>query len=371
MRAMTHGLRLIAVLLLLAPLRGIAQDADSSYVWRSADGQFAALTVAGSSAGPQKRVVPLQGGTLLRVEGVGAVPAFDVQLRPPADVAPEIARSRKSAPIFVVADTHGEYEILAGMLQAHRVIDARLRWSFKDGHLVVLGDVFDRGAHQVEILWLLYELEAQARRAGGALHFVLGNHELMVLGGDLRYLHPKYLDTTRALGAQSYSQLFGPDSVLGQWLRSRPAVLKLDDTLYLHGGLSPGLVDRQLTQAQINAAIREVAAGAPITGEAQRERAQYLMGQDGPLWYRGYFADAGGGAADADISRLLTHFGARRIVVGHTRVPTIQALYDGRVLAVQVYPRRTAAGVEFETLMIRDRELLRCRPDGTREPLGR
>jgi len=370
MRAMTHSIRLAALLLVLLALPAFAQDTDSIYVLRDAAGKFAAYTVTDTGQGLHRRDVALAQDAVISIAGVGNLPSFPVTLRPPAKPAAEVAKSRKSAPIFVVADTHGEYEILAEMLKAHRVVDKQLRWSFGDGQLVVLGDVFDRGAHQVEILWLLYELEAQARRAGGALHLVLGNHELMVLGGDVRYLNAKYQDTTTALGAPSYSQLFGVESVLGQWLRTKPAVLRLNDTLYLHGGLSPGLVDRNLTLTQINATIREVAAGTGFVNGPERDRAQFLMGPEGPLWYRGYFAEvAGAVASDADIDRVLAHFGASRIVVGHTRVPTIRLLYQGRVVAVQVYPRRTDAGVEFETLLIRGRVLARCRPDGGTERL--
>jgi hypothetical protein len=358
------------VCLLFLSATGFAADADSVYVLRDAAGKFSAWTVAETPQGLRKQSVALADGSVLTVAGVGALPAFKVKLRPPAQNAPEVAKTRKSAPIFVVADTHGEYEILAGMLQKHGVVDQALRWKYGNGNLVVLGDVFDRGAWQVEILWLLYELEDQARKAGGAVHFVLGNHELMVLGGDLRYLNAKYRATAAAFGADSYSQLFGPDTVLGQWLRTRPALLRLDDALYLHGGLSPRLVERNLSQQQVNATIRAVINATPLPSTADQERAQLLLGPEGPLWYRGYFPEAGAGmATDADVRRVLEHFGASRVVVGHTRVPTIQVLYGGKVVAVQVYPRRTPAGVEFETLLIRGQALSRCKPDGSAERL--
>jgi diadenosine tetraphosphatase ApaH/serine/threonine PP2A family protein phosphatase len=203
------------------------------------------------------------------------------------------------------------------------------------------------------------------------VHFVLGNHEVMVLGGDLRYLNPKYGTTAGVLGVGSYSQLFGPDSVLGQWLRSRPAVLKLNDLLFLHGGISPRLVELDIPLAQINASIRAALDPVPPAGEAERERAAFLLGQDGPLWYRGYFAESRAAATpDFEIVRMLEHFGVSRILVGHTRVPTIQSLYDGRVIAVQVYPRRTVSGaVEFETLLMRGGVFYRARPDGSTERL--
>ena len=267
----------------------------------------------------------------------------------------------------MVADTHGEFEILAGLLMKQGVVDDRLRWKFGRGRLLILGDVFDRGAHQTEILWLLYELEAQARKAGGAVYLVLGNHETMVLRGDLRYLHAKYRETAELLEVASYSQLFDGGSVVGQWLRSKPAVLRLNDYLSLHGGISPDLVDRQLSLADINSSVRAVLMGREPAAGAERERAEFLFGEAGPLWYRGYFPQetAGAIATTADIDRIRRHFGVRTLLVGHTRVPTITPLYDGRVYAVQVYPRRDTFGnAIFEALLIRDGKFFRALPTG-------
>jgi hypothetical protein len=275
----------------------------------------------------------------------------------------EIAVPARS-PIFVVADTHGEYEILAQMLTSQKIVDARLRWAFGRGHLVVLGDVFDRGPNHLEILWLLYSLEAQAEKAGGGVHLVLGNHELMAMKGDARYLNPKYVETAQVLGAPAYAALFAPDSVLGQWLRSKPVVLKVNDLLCLHGGISRALVDQRLTLAQINGAVRHWLEGS--VPEEEAGRADFLTTSLGPLWYRGYFAEAGDftGATMADVDLTLAHFGVRRILVGHTIVPTITPLYDGKVIAVQVYPRREGGAVHFESLLIHPGELLRATPDG-------
>ena len=70
------------------------------------------------------------------------------------------------------------------------------------------------------------------------------------------------------------------------------------------------------------------------------------MGSDGPLWYRGYFPNGGAPAAASlqDIDRIREHFGVQTILVGHTTVPTITPLYQGKVIAVQVYPRRDDGG---------------------------
>ncbi len=358
---------------LLSIFEAAAADLDAPYVMRTPDGKLEAWTVEQVADVPQKRVDKLAPGGKITVGAVGDFPAFEVALRPPPPAASESVKTRARAALFVVADNHGEYEILAGMLMRHQVIDAKMHWSFGRGYLVILGDVFDRGAHQTEILWLVYALEAQARKAGGGVLFVLGNHETMVLRDDLRYLNPKYRRSAAVLGVNTYSELFGSRSVLGEWLRTRAAVLKVNDFLCVHGGISRELVDRKLPLPEINRAIRSVLDDRMPSTEEERERAGFLFGEAGPLWYRGYFSDAPGGAQSSieDIDRSLRYFGVSRILVGHTRVPSVTPLFGGKVIATQVYPRRRADGsVEFEALSIRDGAVYRARPDGSTERLA-
>jgi hypothetical protein len=275
--------------------------------------------------------------------------------------------------MFVVADTHGEYEILVAMLKKHGVVDAQLGWKFGRGELVVLGDVFDRGPNHTEILWLLYQLEAEARSVGGGVHLVLGNHETMVLMGDLRYLNPKYVQTAQLLGVRTYSELFGATSVLGQWLRTMPTMLRINDLLCLHAGISRALVDSGMSLREINAGVRALLDGSMPADDAQRERAALLLGTMGPLWYRGYFAEqtAFPTATMADVNFALEKFGAHRMLIGHTIVPTVTPLYEGKVIAVQVYPRRDDDGrSRFESLLIKRDGTWRAKLDGTVEPLS-
>jgi diadenosine tetraphosphatase ApaH/serine/threonine PP2A family protein phosphatase len=356
---------------LFAFAAALSWGADGPYVWQQPSGGVEVWSVLDTNGGPRGNTETLPQGTKLTIPAVAGsagadVPAFHVEVRAPASVAADTVKTRANAPLFVVADTHGEYELLVAMLRKHGVIDAALRWSFGRGHLVVLGDVFDRGPNHTEILWLLYELEAQAARAGGGSHLVLGNHETMVMRGDLRYLHPKY-QLTAAAFASNYSKFFEPGSVLGQWLRSRPAVLKINDLLCAHGGISPALIARKLSLADVNAGVRAALTGATPEAEATRERNEFLMGSEGPLWYRGYFPEQKDfpPATGADIDAMLKWFGVKRILVGHTIVPTITPLYEGRVVAVQVYPRRGADGaVSFESLAVRKGEFLRATLEG-------
>ena len=98
------------------------------------------------------------------------------------------------------------------------------------------------------------------------------------------------------------------------------------------------------------------------------------MGELGPLWYRGYFGDPQHAVRETSdqVDSALRHFGANTILVGHTRVPTVTPLYDQRVIAVQVYPRRdeTSGQAVMEAVKIESGRLLRARIDGTTEPLA-
>jgi hypothetical protein len=338
---------------------------DGPYVFPAADGAWRVVRVDAGSEGLQRRETLVKDDPFITVEAVGDQPSFRVPLRN-VPAAREVLELPAKSPLFVVADTHGEYEILARQLREHGVIDDKLSWSFGRGHLIVLGDVLDRGPRQTEILWLLYKLEAEAAKARGGAHLVLGNHETMVLLGDLRYLHPRYQETTRVLGAATYSHLLRGDSLLGRWLRSRPTILRVNDALFLHGGVSRALADSGMLIAEINTRVRELLSGArPDTPDARR-RAELLLGSLGPLWYRGYFDNPSFPKADdEDIAHALGVFGVRRIYIGHTVVPAITPLYGGRVIAVQVYPRLEADGdTQFENLLIRNGAMWRALPGG-------
>lgn len=356
------------VLLAFATASGAAPLQDGPYVIQRNDGKWVARWVEGDGASPTVREEAVYMGREIKVPAVGAVPAFNVRMRASPAPASDEARLPEGSALFVMADTHGELAIATELLMRHNVIGPDMRWSFGKGRLVVLGDMFDRGQNHTEILWLLFKLEAEAKRIGGAVHVLLGNHESMVLSGDERYLAPKYLKVRDALKAPSYASLWDASSMLGQWLRTRPAVMKIGDYLCLHGGLSREVVHRKLSLAEMNASVR--------TSLGVRQPDGFAMSPAGPLWYRGYFPEEARQAGDAvatsqDIDSILGFYSAKRIFVGHTRVPTVTPLFDGRVIAVQVYPHLDAASgkPEMQALLIKGGELFRARIDGTLEPL--
>lgn len=351
---------------------GIAAQAlsDGPYVLEGRDANWIALSIRDGAVAHE----PTQIGAEISIPGVGGLPSFDVRLREPSAPLQAIVDPPRNVPVFVIADTHGELEIAVALLRAHKIIDESLRWSFGKGHLAILGDVFDRGAQQTELLWLIYKLEAEAERAGGAVHLILGNHESMVLLGDDRYLHAKYKEATKAFGAPHYSALWSDSALLGRWLRTKPAVMKIRDLLCLHGGLSADAAARELTLERINTTVRDALASRHALPEPQQALVSFVMGPSGPLWYRGYFEPKSEHhppqATTEEVARVLDYYDAQKILVGHTAVPTITSLYAGKVIAVQVYPHRDDEGAPvIEGLVVEKGRYFKALVDGTRVEL--
>jgi predicted phosphodiesterase len=233
--------------------------------------------------------------------------------------------------IFVVSDVEGHYDVLVNLLKNNGIIDDNLLWNWGDGHLIFLGDMVDRGDKVTETLWLIHQLELQAKQGGGRVHYVLGNHEAMILAGRTKYTHRKYNLIAQQFD-MSYQSLYGPDTELGRWIRSKNAIIKINNLIFVHGGLSQSLIGQNMSIEAINKLIR---SGLETPWKVQYDkRMKLLYGDNGPLWYRGYVWDTNLKADD--VQNILSYYDGDVIVVGHTIVPTIQRRHGGRVIAIDV-----------------------------------
>lgn len=238
---------------------------------------------------------------------------------------------KKVSNIVVISDIHGQYDLMVELLKNHGVIDESLNWIFGKGHLVINGDIMDRGDKVTEILWLAYKLENQAMKARGKLHFLVGNHELMVTRGDMRYLNEKYVKAAEIMGV-TIEELYGFNSVLGHWIRQRPAIMTINDLLFVHAGISPELVERKMTAKSVNKMFFENILGPYPPKEKKEDDFWFLMESNGPVWYRGYFND--GEISDSDIDETLAYFKSKHIIVGHTSFETVSSHFGGKVIGV-------------------------------------
>ena len=190
-----------------------------------------------------------------------------------------------------VGDIHGDFDSFVSLLQHCGLTDAQHHWTGGTATLVQTGDILDRGAKPREVLDLLMSLQKQAPKKGGRVVVLLGNHEVMNIMGDLRYVtaenyasfagknatkleesafreylawrhdHASLLatipqafpDTTQAewmarhpAGFIEQREAFSPEGKYGKWLRERPAVAELERIVFVHGGLDPSLSSMKL-----------------------------------------------------------------------------------------------------------------------------
>jgi len=308
--------------------------------------------------------------------------------------------------IIAVGDVHGDVDALASILKETGIVDETRHWCGGDATLVQVGDLLDRGLKDADVLELYMALEEEAAAAGGKVIVLLGNHEIMNLMGDLRYV-TNYspftgvdADERRQASYQAYTEwktqraeaygkpapsftaedekewmqghyrgyvereeAFAPDGKYGAWLRTRKAIARVGDYIFLHGGISPamskhsieelnqkvagdiarfddikkklldsGVFMRALTLDEMVAAAGEERTAlhgtSNLTDEekVRLEAVKALQGHqqwmswhpDGPLWFRGYdeWKDATG---SKHIETLRKAYGKNvRFVVGHS-----------------------------------------------------
>ncbi len=229
--------------------------------------------------------------------------------------------------MLVISDIEGNFDGFASILKAGGVTDNEMNWSFGNGHLVLLGDFFDRGLYVTECLWLIYKLESEAKSAGGKVHFILGNHEVMNMRGDLRYVRKKYFANADSLGL-SYDMWYSADSELGSWLRTKNSIEKIGDVIFVHGGLSSELMELGMSINEINTRIREL-----TDMKAGNRSDSILLGRYGPLWYRGIAKTE---VDDKTLDNLLNYFGSDKMVIAHTIFDSISYLYGGKAIAIDL-----------------------------------
>jgi len=224
--------------------------------------------------------------------------------------------------IVAIGDLHGDVQSSRHVLELAGIVDDAGHWIAGETILVQTGDITDKGPSSNGVIRLLMNLEAEATAAGGRVVALLGNHEVMNLQGDLRYVRPE--DFEEFGGPASRQAAFAESGDLGRWLRARDAVALVDGNLFVHGGVSHRFA--QHSPEALSRMTRDGIDGA----DPQR-----VLGREGPLWYRGYFL-ADEALACRELDGVLAQQGAKRMIVGHTvqRTGHIGVRCGGRLIGI-------------------------------------
>ena len=282
------------------------------------------------------------------------------------------------ARIVAVGDLHGDHVAWRAIAQAARLVDAKGRWAGGRTTLVQVGDIVDRGPDSLKIIRDLMRLEREAKAKGGRVIVLIGNHEAMMMTGDLRYVHPgeyaAFADRRSAsrrselyksnqvkieaafratepllkpeeirvrwekatpLGMIEHRLAWAPAGELGRWTLGHRAVAIIGDSLFVHGGISATYATMPIDE--INRRVTAALTAGDETPTA------IINDQMGPLWYRGLVTRAQEVEAtkpatppvvapprptiDQEIAIVLGAYRIKRIVVGHT--PTLGGIVEG------------------------------------------
>ena len=319
-----------------------------------------------------------------------ALAAAALTVAEPANAATQPQR------IVAVGDLHGDYDAWIEIASRARLIDRRNRWTGGSTVLVQTGDITDRGPDSLKIIRHLIRLQGQARRSGGRVVVVLGNHEAMNMTDDLRYVHPgefaafanagserlrrRLYEANKLVIAAAYraaspamtdtairdawlaanppgkfehQAAWSPRGELGRWTMTNPAVARIGDTLFVHGGISIRYAGVPIDQ------INKLAAAA--LAARTEDPAAIINDPFGPLWYRGYVTRATDSEARAaapaqspaaavpspgeELTAVLRSTGARRMVIAHTpNLAGIAILYGGRLALIDTGISRHYSG---------------------------
>lgn len=273
-------------------------------------------------------------------KSVGAL-APSRTVEPPASDAkpprPIHARGR----VVAIGDLHGDLAAARRALRVAKVIDQDDRWIGGASVVVQTGDVLDRGDNERALVEWLDRLAEQAKAAGGALHQVQGNHEVMNVAGDFRYVTEAGFSAFADL-AESPVAAHGrdlPTQHRGRWnafrpggpwaerLAVHPAVLQVNNSVFVHGGLLPEHLRYGL--ARLNAELSAWMRGTGTLGPM-------LSGDSAPYWDRSYGHTVTPETCRA-LDDVLSRLSAKRLVIGHTpQKGGISFACAGRVARIDV-----------------------------------
>ena len=280
--------------------------------------------------------------------------------------------------LLAISDIEGNFNAFYSLLIANGVMDKQYKWTYGEGHLVLVGDFVDRGINVTQCLWLIYKLEQEAEKHGGMVHFILGNHEVMNIKGMPNYVDDKYLNLARHLSgyedqSKAYEYLMSGQRELIKWMKSKNVIERIGTTIFVHGGLSPALKQANMSIREMNDFLRNRKSSSFYGNENDTNLTKFLLGPLGPLWYRGYigrFKKFYIKATPKEVKSVLKYYKAEQIVIGHTVVKEISSDYNGMIYRTDIgFPSTKFTG-HAEALLIENDHFYRVNDKGGKVSLN-
>jgi Calcineurin-like phosphoesterase len=266
----------------------------------------------------------------------------------PAPEAGPTARPR----VVAIGDLHSDIGSTRSAFQLAGATDANDIWIGGTLEVVQLGDMIGRSDDERQVLDFLFDVRQQARAAGGSVHLLVGNHEVM--GGrvdnqavganpfpgyedvpDLNLADPRVEFLPQAQKKRGAALMAG--GPYAQRFAELPTVLQLGGTVFVHGGVVPRWAQYGIDR--INAEVSDWLFG----DTAEPDSSLGVDDGDRVMWTR-QFSSLVDESDCAVLDESLAILGAKRMIVAHTVQPTITGYCDNKVWAVDVGMSRYYGG---------------------------
>ncbi|HET7540146.1 MAG TPA: metallophosphoesterase [Polyangiaceae bacterium] len=247
--------------------------------------------------------------------------------------------------IVAIGDVHGDVSALRAALRLASAIDEAGKWIGKNLVVVQTGDQLDRGDDEPQIIDLLARLRDEAKSAGGAVHALNGNHEVMNVQADFRYVTPdgfhdfsgghpdalhQQLTANVPLEQRGRAAAFLPGGEVARRLSVQPIVIQIGGNVFVHGGVLEQHVRYGL--GRMNRETSAWMAGAPSESAPAG-----IASERAPIWVRDYSEGTPSAERCAELSRVLHALSGTRMIVGHTvQRQGINSACDGKVWRIDV-----------------------------------
>ena len=227
-----------------------------------------------------------------------------------------------TTPIIAIGDLHADLESSKKAFQVAGVLNEKGEWIQDNIIVVQTGDLTDRGPDGKEVLVWIQQLEKEAKKHNSEFHVLIGNHEAMNIQGDWRYVSPADVESFGGLEARKKD--FSPGGYWSEWILHHDAVLNVQGNIFVHGGVSIDFAqEANELSSEVQSALRTRRFRAPV------------LGNRGPLWYRGYWKN-NEEVACREANLVLSKMNATRMITGHTTQPDgkVHTRCDGKLIVI-------------------------------------
>ncbi|MGM0595915.1 MAG: metallophosphoesterase [Myxococcota bacterium] len=243
----------------------------------------------------------------------------------PLDNPPESDSKEKLLPpdcsrIVAIGDLHGDFDVAMQTLQLAGAINKTGKWIGKKLIVVQTGDILDKGDQEKKIINLFAKLKKEATKTGGAVHTLLGNHEILNFRGEFDYVTSKGFKSfaKTKISPSTYQELepekrgraaaFARGGPMSSFFAQNKVILKLGKVIFVHGGLN---------LEHLNYGIKKINNRTSAFIKNKNKLPAIMRGNKAPTWLR-YFSQNLDTTKCRRLNKVLERAGAEKMVVGHT-----------------------------------------------------